>query len=149
MAQTFQLAAQTDWADLAEGEVRTIPLLKYDNGVRVCMLVSRRGTWPKHMEDSAELYTVLKGEVILITDREQHVKAGEAILLAPGEPHGARVEDGGRLDQRGFRVTERHRDARRRIFADSPTTQWSGRSTAHALRSSVALQLWAAVHRER
>lgn len=50
--------------------------------------------WPKHVEEKAELYVVLKGEVIYITDREQAVKAGEAILLAPGEPHGARVEEG-------------------------------------------------------
>lgn len=94
MAQTFELASQTDWADLAEGEVRTIPLLQYDNGVRVRMLVSRRGNWPQHVEDKAELYIVLKGEVIFIMDRERRVKAGEAILLGPGEQHGARVEDG-------------------------------------------------------
>jgi quercetin dioxygenase-like cupin family protein len=94
MAQTFDLAAQADCTDLAEGEVRAIPLLQYENGVRVRMLVSRRGTWPMHVEDRAELYVVLKGEVILITDREQRVRAGEAILLAPGEAHGARVEDG-------------------------------------------------------
>lgn len=36
----------------------------------------------------------MPGEVIHITDTEQRVKAGEAILLAPGEPHGARVEEG-------------------------------------------------------
>jgi quercetin dioxygenase-like cupin family protein len=94
VAQIFELAGLTDWTDLAEGEVRTIPLLQYDNGVRVRVVVSRRGVWPKHMEEGAELYIVLKGEVIHITDREQRVKAGEAIVLAPGEPHGARVEQG-------------------------------------------------------
>ena len=94
MAQIFDLAAQTDWSDLAEGEVRVIPLVQYQNGVRVRMLVSRRGVWPKHVEENPELYVVLKGEVIHVTDREQRVKAGEAILLDPREPHGARVEDG-------------------------------------------------------
>ena len=94
MAQVFALTAETDWADLTEGEVRVIPLLQYENGVRVRMLVTRCGAWPKHVEDQAELYVVLKGEVIYITEREHRVKAGEAILLAPGEPHGARVERG-------------------------------------------------------
>jgi len=36
----------------------------------------------------------LEGEVIHVTEGEQRVRAGEAILLAPGEPHGARVENG-------------------------------------------------------
>jgi hypothetical protein len=45
--------------DLAEGEVRIIPLLRYENGVRVRMLVTRRGDWPKHVEEKAELYVVL------------------------------------------------------------------------------------------
>ncbi len=94
MAQTFDLASKIDWSDLAEGEVRVIPLLQYPNGVRVRMLVTRRGEWPKHVEKKAELYMVLKGEVIYITDREQAVKTGEAILLEPGEPHGARIEEG-------------------------------------------------------
>ena len=94
MAQIFDLASKIDWADLAEGEVRIIPLLQYENGVRVRMLVTRRGEWPRHVEEKAELYVVLKGEVIHITESERAVKAGEAILLAPGEPHGARVEDG-------------------------------------------------------
>lgn len=94
MARIFDLASQTDWAGLAEGEVRIIPLAQYENGVRVRMLISRRGAWPKHVESSAELYIVLKGEVVHITDSEQRVKTGEAILLAPGEPHGARIEDG-------------------------------------------------------
>jgi quercetin dioxygenase-like cupin family protein len=94
MAHIIDLAAKSDWADLADGEVRIRPLLQYENGVRVRMLVSRRGAWPKHVEEKAELYVVLKGEVIQITDREQRVRAGEAILLAPGEPHGARVENG-------------------------------------------------------
>jgi len=94
MAQIFDLASKVDSADLADGEVRIIPLLQYENGVRVRMLVTRRGEWPRHMEEKAELYVVLKGEVIHITESEQLVKAGEAILLAPGEPHGARVERG-------------------------------------------------------
>lgn len=94
MPQVHDLAAQMDWTDLAEGEVRIIPLLQYVNGVRVRMVVSRHGAWPAHVETGAELYVVLKGEVIHITDTERRVKAGEAILLAPGEPHGARVEDG-------------------------------------------------------
>jgi len=94
MAQIFDLASKIDWADLAEGEVRIIPLLQYENGVRVRMLVTRRGEWPRHVEEKAELYVVLKGQVIHITKSEQAVNAGEAILLAPGEPHGARVEDG-------------------------------------------------------
>ena len=94
MPQIHDLAAQMDWTDLAEGGVRTIPLVQYENGVRVRMIVSRRGAWPKHVETGAELYIVLRGEVIHITDTERRVKAGEAILLAPGEPHGARVEDG-------------------------------------------------------
>ena len=93
MAQTFTLTPRP-WADLAEGEVRTTPLVSYDNGVRVRLLVSRRGVWPKHVEERAELYIVLQGDVIFITDREQRVKAGEAILIAPGESHGARVDDG-------------------------------------------------------
>jgi hypothetical protein len=59
MAQIFDLASQTDWTGLDEGEVRVIPLLQYDNGVR-----------------------------------EHRMRAGEAILLAPGEPHGARAENG-------------------------------------------------------
>ena len=58
------------------------------------MLVTRCGAWPKHVENRAELYVVLKGEVIYITEREHHVKAGVAMLLAPGELHGARVERG-------------------------------------------------------
>jgi hypothetical protein len=29
-----------------------------------------------------------------VTEREQRVKAGQAIVRAPGEPHGARVETG-------------------------------------------------------
>lgn len=94
MAQIFDLASKIDWADLAEGEVRVVPLLQYENGVRVRMLVTRRGEWPRHVEEKAELYVVLKGKVIHITEREQAVKAGEAILLEPGEPHGARVEEG-------------------------------------------------------
>jgi quercetin dioxygenase-like cupin family protein len=94
MATIFDLASNVDWADLAEGEVRIIPLLQYENGVRVRMLVTRRGEWPKHVEEKAELYVVLKGEVVHITESDHPVRAGEAILLAPGEPHGARVEDG-------------------------------------------------------
>ena len=94
MAKVFDLASKIDWADLAEGEVRVVPLLQLQNGVRVRMLVTRRGEWPKHVEEKAELYVVLKGEVIYITDREKAVKAGDAILLAPGEPHGARIEEG-------------------------------------------------------
>jgi quercetin dioxygenase-like cupin family protein len=94
MAHVVDLAAMNDWVDLAEGEVRIVPLVQYDNGVRVRMLVSRRGEWPKHVEQHAELYVVLKGEVIHVTEGEQRVRAGEAILLAPGEPHGARVENG-------------------------------------------------------
>lgn len=94
MAHIVDLAAKSDWANLADGEVRIVPLLQYENGVRVQMLISRRGEWPKHVEDKAELYIVLKGEVIHITGSEQRVRAGEAVLLAPGEPHGARVESG-------------------------------------------------------
>lgn len=94
MAHIVDLAAKTDWADLADGEVRIVPILQYENGVRVRMLVSRRGEWPKHVEQQAELYVVLRGEVIHLTESEQRVRAGEAILLAPGEPHGARVENG-------------------------------------------------------
>jgi quercetin dioxygenase-like cupin family protein len=94
MTEIFDLAAKTDWAELAEGDVRIVPIVQYENGMRVRMLVTRRGAWPKHTEEKPELYVVLKGEVIHITDREYPVKAGEAILLAPGEPHGARVEQG-------------------------------------------------------
>ncbi|MGH7416110.1 MAG: AraC family ligand binding domain-containing protein [Candidatus Rokuibacteriota bacterium] len=94
MARVFDLAAEMDWAGLAEGEVRIVPLVQYENGVRVRMLVSGRGEWPKHVEEQAELYLVLKGAVIHITEREHRVTAAEAILLAPGEPHGARVEEG-------------------------------------------------------
>ena|SRR5258705_13973175 len=94
MAQIFDLASKADWADLADGEVRIIPLVQYGNGVRVRMLVTRWGEWPRHIEEKAELYVVLKGEVIHITESEHPVKAGEAILLAPGEPHGARVAEG-------------------------------------------------------
>jgi hypothetical protein len=32
--------------------------------------------------------------VIHLTEREHRVRAGEAILLEPGEAHGARVENG-------------------------------------------------------
>ena len=46
------------------------------------MLVTRRGEWPTHVEAKAELYVVLKGEVVHITDTEHVVKAGKAILLA-------------------------------------------------------------------
>lgn len=94
MAKIFDLASNVDWSDLGDGEVRIIPLLQYDNGVRIRMLVTRRGEWPHHVEEKAELYVVLKGEVIHITEDEHPVRAGEAILLAPGEPHGARVESG-------------------------------------------------------
>ena len=94
MPQIHDLTAQMDWTDLAAGEVRIVPLLQYENGVRVRMVVSRHGTWPTHVETGAELYIVLKGEVVHVTDTERNVKAGEAILLAPGEPHGARVEYG-------------------------------------------------------
>ena len=94
MAQIVDLTAETDWTGLDEGEVRVVPLLQCDNGVRVRMVVSRRGKWPKHVEEQAELYVVVRGEVIHVTDREHRVQAGQAILLAPGEPHGARVENG-------------------------------------------------------
>lgn len=94
MANIFDLAAKADWSDLAEGEVRVVPLLEFDNGVRVRMLIARRGVWPKHTEKKPELYVVLKGEVTYITDTEHRVKAGEAIVIGSGEPHGARVEDG-------------------------------------------------------
>jgi quercetin dioxygenase-like cupin family protein len=94
MAQIFDLASQIDWTALDEGEVRVIPLLQYDNGVRVRLVVSRRGQWPKHVESQAELYVVMRGEVIHVTEREHRVRAGQAILLAAGEPHGARVENG-------------------------------------------------------
>jgi quercetin dioxygenase-like cupin family protein len=94
MAQIFDLASQTDWTGLDEGEVRVIPLLQYDDGVRIRMVVTRRGEWPKHVEDRAELYVVIQGEVIHLTEREHRVRAGEAILLEPGEAHGARVENG-------------------------------------------------------
>src|SRR6267142_5944703 len=80
MAKIFDLASSVDWADLAEGEVRIIPLLQYENGVRVRMLVTRRGEWPKHVEEEAELYVVLKGEVVQITEGDHPVRAGEAIL---------------------------------------------------------------------
>jgi len=53
MAQIFDLASRIDWADLAEGEVRIIPLLHYENGMRVRMLVTRRGEWPRHVQDGA------------------------------------------------------------------------------------------------
>jgi hypothetical protein len=62
MAQIFDLASQTDWTGLDEGEVRVIPLLQYDNGVRIRMVVTRRGEWPKHVEDRAELYVVIQGK---------------------------------------------------------------------------------------
>ena len=94
MAQIFDLASQTDWTGLGDGEVRVIPLLQYDNGVRVRLVVSRRGEWPKHVEERAELYVVIRGEVIHVAEGEHRVQAGQAILLAPGEPHGARVENG-------------------------------------------------------
>ena len=94
MAQHFYLAAAMDWSDLAEGEVRVIPLAQYADGLRVRLVVAGRGEWPKHVEPQAELYVMLKGEVIQITDREQRVRAGEAILIGPGEPHGARIEEG-------------------------------------------------------
>jgi hypothetical protein len=50
MAQIFDLASQTDWTGLDEGEVRVVSLLQYDNGVRVRLGVSRRGEWPKHVD---------------------------------------------------------------------------------------------------
>jgi len=94
MAQVFDLNTGMDWSGLADAEVRAIPLVHYPNGMRVRVLVSRCGTWPQHVEQSAELYVVLAGEVVFLTDREQRVSAGHAILLAPGEPHGGRVEHG-------------------------------------------------------
>ena len=94
MAHVIDLLAKADWTDLGEGEIRVVPIHRYDNGVRLRLLISRRGEWPKHVEEQAELYVVLKGEVIYVTENEQRVRAGEAIILAPGEPHGARVENG-------------------------------------------------------
>jgi quercetin dioxygenase-like cupin family protein len=91
MASIFDLASKADWTDLAEGEVRVVPLLEYDNGARVRMLITRRGAWPKHVEEQPELYVVLKGEVVHITESEHLIKPGEAILIGPGEPHGAGV----------------------------------------------------------
>ncbi len=84
-----------DWTGLADGEVRVVLLARYDNGMRVRMPVSRRGVWPRHVEERAELYVVLRGEVIYdLPDREAPIGAGQAILLDPGEPDGARVLKG-------------------------------------------------------
>jgi quercetin dioxygenase-like cupin family protein len=94
MAQHFDLAAQMDWTDLAEGEVRIMPLHQRADGGRIRLLVTRCGVWPQHVEEQPEFYMVLKGEVIYLTKREHRVQAGEAILFAPGEPHGARIENG-------------------------------------------------------
>ena len=49
MAHVVDLAAMNDWVDLAEGEVRIVPLVQYDNGVRVRMLVSRREIGRAHV----------------------------------------------------------------------------------------------------
>jgi mannose-6-phosphate isomerase-like protein (cupin superfamily) len=96
MAQLIDFAADESrppWEDLADGEVRRVPLFE-GAGVRARVLITRSGSWPSHADEEAEMYVVVRGEVIFHTDHEVRVPAGRAIVFAPGEAHAARIENG-------------------------------------------------------
>jgi quercetin dioxygenase-like cupin family protein len=49
----------------------------------------------RHAHPAEQLTYVLRGALVFVLDdREERLEAGEAILIAPDEPHGAYVPDG-------------------------------------------------------
>jgi quercetin dioxygenase-like cupin family protein len=94
MAKVFDFPTKAaPWSDLAEGEVKTIMFFRKPE-FNLRMLITKSGSWEKHIEKEYELYIVLQGEVIYSLENDISIKAGQAILFEPGEAHGARIETG-------------------------------------------------------
>jgi mannose-6-phosphate isomerase-like protein (cupin superfamily) len=88
---------------LAENELRRVEIAP---GVK--LNISRRGAWPKHVDDEEETYLLLRGELHFETDTASlSVRTGQIVTFEAGEAHAGRTEVGAiSLGFHGRRVGE-------------------------------------------